>query len=309
MSGIENRESTGSAVGLGRARIAVVQYDLKRITSFEDFAQQCSIFVKTAADYKSDFILFPELFTTQLLTFLDGDMATVARKLSDMTPRYLKLFEELSRSTKTYIIAGSQLCFEDGRLHNISYFFDREGNYQKQYKIHVTPHEKNVWGVEPGHAVQVFDTDKGKIAILICYDIEFPELCRMAASKGARIMFVPSNTDQRFGYLRVRYCAQARCIENQVYVAISGCIGTTPMLGSGEIHYSKGAIFTPSDLPFAQDGIAAECEANIETMIIQDVDLDTLDHHRNSGSVRPWHDRRTDIYNVVFRHSEHEELV
>lgn len=62
----------------------------------------------------------------------------------------------------------------------------------------------------------MFDTDCGRISIQICYDVEFPELSRIAAKKGAQLIFVPFNTDERMGYLRVRNCAMARCIENHV---------------------------------------------------------------------------------------------
>jgi predicted amidohydrolase len=284
-----------------RVRIAVVQYELRKIADFDAFATQCALFVKTAAAYKVDFILFPELITTQLLTYMDAVETTFARQLSDLTQQYIDLFANLARSTGTYVIAGSHLSRENDKLYNISYFFDRQGKASKQYKIHITPHEKEVWGVQPGDTVEVFDTDRGKISILICYDIEFPELSRIAAKKGANIIFCPSNTDQRFGYLRVRYCAQARSIENQVYVALSGCTGTTPMLGGGEIHYSQSAIFTPSDLQFPPEGIAAQCEPNVETMIIQDVDLQLLEQNRKSGSVRTWNDRRTDLYQLNYQ--------
>jgi predicted amidohydrolase len=291
-----------------RVRLAVVQYELRPISSFHDFAQQCSFFVKTAAGYKADFVLFPELFTTQLLTFIDATPSTVAHKLDEVTPQYVELFAELARSTRTYIIAGSHLVKENGTLYNISYFFDREGRYGKQYKLHITPHEKDAWGVEPGNTVEVFDTDCGKISILICYDVEFPELSRIAVSKGANIIFVPSNTDQRFGYLRVRYCSQARCIENQVYVAVTGCTGNTPMLGSGEIHYSQAAIFTPSDLPFPQGAVAAECAENVETMIIQDLDLSLLEENRQKGAVRPWMERRKDLYEIHYRDASGKQV-
>lgn len=305
----EAKDTKDSAVSPrgGKVRIAVVQYELKKINSFEAFAEQCSLFAKTAGGYKADFILFPELITTQLLSYLDADASNVASKLSAVTQQYIDLFAGLARSTGSYIIAGSHICSENDKLYNISYFFDRQGNYKKQYKLHITPHERELWGIEPGHAVEVFETDRGKVAVLICYDIEFPELSRIAVSKGANIIFCPSNTDQRFGYLRVRYCAQARCVENQIYVAVSGCTGNTPMLGSGEIHYSQGAIFTPSDLPFFQEGIAAECVANAETMIIQDVDIDLLEHNRASGSVRPWNDRRSDLYHVRYTDEKGEQ--
>lgn len=302
-------EATESSAYNGKVRIAIAQYDLKKISGFEAFAEQCAFFARTAASYKADFVLYPELLTTQWLTFLNVDNSEAPQKLADMTAQYIELFADLARSTKTYIIAGSHICKENGKFYNISYFFDREGNASKQYKLHITPNEKETWGIEPGDCVEVFDTDRGKISILICYDIEFPELSRIARDKGANIIFVPSNTDQRFGYLRVRYCAQARCVENQVYVAVTGVTGNMPIPGSGEIHYSQAAIFTPSDLPFMQEGIAAECTPNIETMIIQDMDLSLLEHNREKGSVRPWKDRRTDLYQLHYQDKQEKKQV
>jgi predicted amidohydrolase len=295
-------------VGDSKIRVAVVQYELRKIAGFDDFASQCRLFVETAAGYNSDFVLFPELLTTQLLTYIEANAKTIGAKLTEQTERFVDLFCELARTNKTHIIAGSHLTLEEGKLHNISYFFDRKGKVSKQYKLQITPHEREAWGVQPGDSVEVFDTDCGKISILICYDIEFPELGRIAASKGARIIFCPSNTDQRFGYLRVRYCAQARAIENQVYVAVSGCTGNTPMLGGGEMHYAQSAIFTPSDLQFFQEAVAAECAANVETMIIQDLDMNALEHNRQKGSVRPWADRRPELYQVVY-HSKSGDTV
>lgn len=293
----------------GTARIAVVQYELRKIPNFEAFAKQCSFYVTTAASYKADFVLFPELFTTQLMTYMDDVEAKLANQLADLTQQYVDLFSNLARKNKVHVIAGSHLCRENGKLHNISFLFDREGRASKQYKIHITPVEKELWNVAGGDTVEIFDTDCGKVCILICYDIEFPELSRIAAAKGAQIIFCPSNTDQRFGYLRVRYCAQARCIENQVYVALSGVTGNTEMVGAGEIHYSQSAIFTPSDLPFMQEAIAAQCVPNVEGMIVQDVDLNLLERSKKFGSVRPWLDRRTDLYQVVFTDSHGKQQI
>ena len=148
--------------------------------------------------------------------------------------------------------------------------------------------------------MQVFDTDRGKIAILICYDIEFPELVRIAAEKGANIIFVPYNTDMRSGHLRVSYCAHARTIENHVYVALAGACGNLPHTQTAEIHYAQSGIFTPSDISFDREAVAAECTPNAEMVLIHDIDLDKLMHHKHFGTVRSWIDRRTDLYTVEY---------
>lgn len=72
--------------------------------------------------------------------------------------------------------------------------------------------------------MKVFDTDIGKIGILICFDVEFPELPRLLADKGVKILLVPYWTDIKNAYLRVRRCAQARAIENECYVAIADSV-------------------------------------------------------------------------------------
>ncbi|TWU20247.1 C-N hydrolase family amidase [Novipirellula galeiformis] len=283
-------------------RIGAVQYQMRAVKDFEEFAHQARYFVDVAGDYKCDFLLFPELFTLQLLSCLPPQRpGSAARALSEFTPQYLELFTEMAISFNTNIIGGSHFVVEDDTLYNISYLFRRDGSIEKQYKLHITPSERRWWGVTGGDKVEVFDTDCGPISIQICYDCEFPEVSRIAAERGANMMFVPFNTDTRLGYLRVRLCAQARCIENHFYVAIAGCTGNLPFVENADIHYAQSAIFTPADVTFARDAIGAEANANVEMVIIHDVDLELLRRHREQGNVTNWRDRRTDMYQVNYK--------
>ena len=232
-----------------------------------------------------------------------------ARELAKYTPQYLDLFTKMAVKYNVNIIGGSHFSIEDEKLYNISYLFRRDGTIGKQPKLHVTPSERKWWGVGGGDRINVFDTDRGKIAIVICYDIEFPEMVRVAAKKGAQIIFCPFNTDERYGYLRIRYCAQARCIENHVYIVTSGCTGNLPFVENSDIHYAQSGIYTPCDFCFSRDGIAAECNPNIETIVMQDVDIELLRQHRYKGTTQNWHDRRSDLYEVKFRGSNEEIIV
>ena len=291
-------------------RICLVQYEMRRIATFEEFAQQCEYFTDVASDYRSDFIVFPELFTTQLLSLVHADRPGVAaRKLAEFTEQYLELFSDLAIRYHVNIIGGSQFVVEEDTLYNVAYLFRRNGTIAKQYKLHITPAERKWWGVTPGNRVEVFDTDRGKVAIQICYDIEFPELARITTARGANIIFVPFNTDERYGYLRVRQCAQARAIENQVYVATAGCTGNLPFVENADIHYAQSGIYTPSDLPFARDAIASETMPNTETVLFHDVDIELLRRNRMSGTVRPWADRRPDLYRLHYRDPDGEHLI
>ncbi len=134
--------------------------------------------------------------------------------------------------------------------------------------------------------------------MLICYDSEFPELARRLTDEGARILFTPFCTDSRQGYLRVRYCCQARAIENQLYVVTSGCTGNLPNVENMDINYAQSAILTPCDFPFAREGIAAEINENVEAVVMADLDLTDLSWARAQGTVRNLRDRRFDLYRV-----------
>lgn len=284
-------------------RICVVQYQMRQISSFDDLAGQVEYFVDVASDAYSDFVVFPEIFTTQLMSFLDEPIPSIAvRKMTDYTEPYIELFTDLAVRYNINIIGGSHFVMEeDEEIYNIAYLFRRDGSIEKQYKIHITPNERKWWGISAGDAVRVFDTDCGKIAIQICYDIEFPELARIATDMGANIIFTPFNTEDRQGYLRVRYCAQARAVENQVYTVISGTVGNLPQTENMDIQYAQSAIFAPSDFEFARDGIVGETNANVEMVLIGDVDLEILRRQRQDGTVKQLKDRRHDVYRVEYR--------
>ncbi len=300
---VEKRLTTVSKV-----RLSVVQWQMRPLNSFADFEAQVKFFVDTASEYRSDFVVFPELFTLELLSLIEPSTPNMAaRQLSEFTPQYLELMADLALRYHINIVGGSQLVLEGDSLYNIAYLFRRDGSIEKQYKIHVTPNERKWWGIQPGQRVEVFDTDCGTVAINICYDVEFPELARYAAARNARILFVPFNTDERNGYHRVRSCAKARAIENHMFVAISGCVGNLPLVQNTDIHYAQSAIFTPSDIAFSREGIAAEASENISQLLIHDVDTELVRRHRVNGTTKNWHDRRTDLYQVVFNHPEGEE--
>ncbi|MBX3611460.1 MAG: carbon-nitrogen hydrolase family protein [Hydrogenophaga sp.] len=277
-------------------RIAAVQYLLRSINDWNGFENQVRFVMKAAGDYKPQFVVFPEIFTTQLLSFMDtSDLRRAVRNMNDFTSRYIDLFTELAAHWGVHIVGGSHPTITDGQLLNTAYLFTPGGKVFTQDKIHLTRWEREKWKGDPGHHLRVFDTPHGRISILICYDIEFPELARKVCEQGADIIFVPSCTDDRQGFWRVRYCCHARAIENQVYVAVTGTVGNLAVEGLG-LHFGQAAIITPSDFPFARDGIAAEGVPNMEQIVIADVDLGKLISNRVNGTTIPLYDNRIDVY-------------
>ena len=285
-----------------RVRIAAIQYELRTIGGFDDFAEKVEFFVHTAHEYRCHFVLFPEFFTMQLLSYLrERAPGRAVRRLAELTPRYEALFRRLAGETGLYIIAGTHPVIEGGRLFNAGHLFTPHGKVFRQKKVHLTPTEKGPYQMDRGHGFYVYETDHGTIGILVCYDVEFPEAARVVAQAGAEVLFVPSCTDDRQAFWRVRYCSQARAIENQIYVALTGTVGNLAEVPHMSANYGQAAILTPSDYHFARDGIAAEGTVNQEQMIVCDVDLELLREQRISGSVIPLDDLIADAYDQVIR--------
>lgn len=286
------------------ARVGVVQWQMRAVNSLDDLMQQVEFFVDTVGSYKADFVVFPEFFNAPLMALFETDSsADAVRMLAEYTEQIRDRMIELAIAYNVNIVAGSMPEYIDYRLYNVSYLCRRDGTYDKQYKLHVTPDEISYWGMRGGYELRAFDTDLGKIGILICYDVEFPELPRLLAEQEIKILFVPYWTDTKNAYLRVRRCAAARAIENECYVVIAGSMGNLPRVENMDIQYSQSAVFSPSDIAFPHDAIIAEASANTEMMLMADLDLRLLKQLKATGSVRNLHDRRTDLYTLHW----HEE--
>jgi predicted amidohydrolase len=285
-------------------RVAAVQFQQRTVNSFDEFARNIEYFVDVVADYKADFVVFPELFTLQLLSFEQRKLQPVEaiEALTKYTQPFTEALREMALSYNINIIGGSHPTrMPDGDIHNVAYIFLRDGSVHAQEKIHPTPNERYWWNIKGGDEIGAIHTDCGPIGVLICYDSEFPELARKLVDEGARLLFVPFCTDNRQGYMRVRYCCHARAIENQCYVAMAGNVGNLPNVENMDVQYAQSCILTPCDFPFARDGTAAEATENVETVSVADLDLSDLAWARSQGTVRNIRDRRFDLYRTVWR--------
>lgn len=280
-------------------RISSVQFDQKPIDSFEDFATYCEHYVRNSSKIRSDFILFPEAVTMQLSSFLNGRFPSEqAQKVTGYTDQYINLFADLAIKHSVNIVAGSHYVEEDGEIYNVSFLFKRNGSYEKQYKLHIPASEKKWLGVQGGSELRIFDTDCGKVAILIGYDIHFPELAATAAAQGADIIFTPYSEESEQGCLRVRYSAQARSIENEVYTVLAGMTGSHSHVIQSDISFGKSAILSPVDFAFPGGGTIADGQGSAG-IVTGDVDLEVLKRNRITGTVTPMKDRRTDVELVI----------
>jgi predicted amidohydrolase/GNAT superfamily N-acetyltransferase len=293
------KPSKKAAVKKTVVRLGLIQWQMRLYKNLDEVMQQVEYFVDAVSGYRADFALFPEFFNAPLMAENNHlSEAEAIRELARHTSEFVKRFSELAISYNINIITGSMPEVVDDQLYNAGYLCKRDGGIERFVKLHVTPDEAKVWGLQGGKALKTFDTDCGKIGILICYDIEFPELSRLLADEGMDLLFVPFLTDTQNGYSRVRNCAQARAIENECFVAIAGSVGNLPKVHNMDIQYAQSMVFTPCDFAFPTNGIKAEATPNTEMILLADVDITMLRELNQFGSVRNLKDRRTDIYKI-----------
>ena len=273
-----------------RVRIATIQFDHRPITGFDQFAAQVLNYVRLAEDAGCQLVVFPE--------YLTGPLAMLDPDWSRWTGPYRELFSGMARSTKMTILAGTHLTERGDVTYNTAHLFLPSGELYTQDKLHMTPCEVDPWCLGRGNDLTVVDTPVGRLGILVCFDVEFPGAATALADAGVDMILVPSATDDRQGFWRVRHCCHARTVENQVYVVHSALVGGLPSVRYLEQSYGRSGILTPCDIPFPPNGIMVEGEWNQGLCVVGEVDLGLLQQVRQSGSVTPRKERRPEAYHI-----------
>ncbi|MCB1382932.1 MAG: carbon-nitrogen hydrolase family protein [Notoacmeibacter sp.] len=282
----------------GEVRVAAVQLEMRAATP-QAHLDRMHANVRLASGYGADFILFPEWHTLQMLASRPClEPAAAMDWLSDQTDTLTQALAAMAKAENITIIGGAHPMRDGNRLQNCSPIALPDGTLILKPKLHPTPDERGVWGIQGGNHMDAFETPKARAGVAICYDSEFPEPVRRIADQGAGILFVPYYTETRHGHFRVRHCCQARAVENQTYVVTAGLFGEIGGVANAARGYAQSAIYTPCDLGFAHDGIAAQAEPNCDEVIFADLDLGRIARVREDGHVRNLADRRTDLYRI-----------
>ncbi|WP_159886165.1 carbon-nitrogen hydrolase family protein [Paenibacillus puerhi] len=279
-------------------RVAAMQYSLEDLGSEGQFWNRLSLSIREEAGKGADLVVFPEYMTAHLLSLHPAMTHEEAcLYLDGRTAEYVRFFRQCSREYQVGILGGTHICKDAAGYVNRAFLFFPDGRVETQDKLHVTPEERSLWSLVEGDRLNIIETEWGKLAILTCYDIEFPELGRMAADSGAELILCPSYTDTAFGYHRVRHCAQARAVENQLFVVLSGIVGELedprPQIDQG---YGLAGVFTPCDFPFYEHGVQQAGELNRGMAVLADMDFSALSRNRKQGAVAPFFDRRPGLY-------------
>ena len=236
--------------------LAAAAYPLTAFHHFDDFAAHLGHWVAEAAAKGADLLVFPEY----------GAMELAARH-------------------GVHILGASGPVFDGPRPVNRSTLYAPGGILGHQDKQIMTRFERETWNVVAGRGLTAFDTDLGRIGVVICYDSEFPLLARALVEQGAEILLAPSCTDSLAGFTRVRVGSMARALENQCIVAHSPTVGLCDFCPAVDENIGAASIYGPPDRGFPPTGILAEGGMNSPGWTIADVSLEAIREVRRDGGV------------------------
>jgi predicted amidohydrolase len=287
--------------------VAPVQFDLRAEPTLESFLAHVESAVDGAARAGAEVVVLPELVSTGLLaTHPSAGELTVA-DLGDayraVFPQYEEAYAEqlraLARAKGVWIAGGSHWRLaDDGGCRNTAFLAEPDGQLHTQDKLHLTPPEKAIGGVG-GDRVLIASIGSVRVAILICADIEFPELTRHCVTHGVELLLCPSLTWNTRGANRVRVSSIARALENQLFVAMAPMIGSCGLPREGALH-CKGQAFVacPIDRLFGRsDGVLAITERpEEEAAIVARLDFDQLAESRANPEPPGLSNRRPELY-------------
>lgn len=260
-------------------KVTCIQMDMAFCSPDDNFKKAAEL-ISDAAKEKPDVIVLPETWNTGF--FPRENLAA----LSDADGKRVKCeIGALAKKFSVNIVAGSVANVKDGKVYNTAYVFDRKGSCIAEYdKTHLfTPMNEHGY-FEKGDHLCKFTLDSKECAVIICYDIRFPELTRSLSITGLDVLFVVSQWPKvRIPHLLA--LTKARAIENQMFVVCcnsAGIAGETVYGGNSSIHDPWGeTLVKAGDM---EEIISAECDMGI------------IDGIRSSINV--FNDRRVSLYDI-----------
>lgn len=274
-------------------RVAAAAWRLRPTRGENDFFAHLEEFFDGAIREQVDWLVLPELPVLELLALHPNvPECEMPLLLAEYAPAYEERLAEFSRRHRIAVVGGSH--FVGPPLRHVCAIAER-GEIVRQSKNKPTGYERSPWGLGPGDGLRRLGDPR--VGVLVCYDAEFPEAARVLAEAGVSALFVPAFTETRRGFQRVRWCCQARAVENQIFVAHASLLGD---LGGEPVPttYGSSAILTPSHDPFPERAILAETALGEEGLAIADLDFEALAASRATGDVRNWFDRDPAIWRL-----------
>lgn len=205
-----------------KIKIAAIQ--MSTVADKMENVRTVKAYLEKIKDENPDFVILPEMFccpyqTENFPIYAEKEGGPVWQQLSGYAKQY-----------GIYLIGGSMPEKDaEGNVYNTSYIFDREGKQiGKHRKVHLFDIDvkggqtfKESDTLTAGDSDTVFDTEFGKIGVMLCFDIRFPELSRMMVNDGAKVIFVPAAFNMTTGPAHWELSFRTRALDNQIYMV--GC--------------------------------------------------------------------------------------
>jgi len=265
--------------------VATVQFELRQEKTVDDFLDHMAQLVDSAAAQGAEVVLFPELASTGLLGTIDDHDVTTTTITDDywkVLPTYADAIvgglRAMAREHSIVVAGGSHnRLAEDGSLRNTAYLAYPDGRVLLQDKTHLTPQE-HALGARGGDELLIARLGPFTAGMLICADIQYPELSRYLVHRGVDLILCPSLTWNRRGVHRVKTGCQARAIENQLFVVMSPLVGNNGLPLDAPMHAVGRALVTgPVDKTVGiHDGVLAHARSGEEQVLVHALDHDLL---------------------------------
>ncbi|WP_164870820.1 nitrilase-related carbon-nitrogen hydrolase [Mesobaculum littorinae] len=265
-------------------RLAVAGYAPEWHPTWDAFAAKLRGWVEDAVGQGADLLVFPEyagIEAALIGTPAPRDVRAWYARAAGAEAALLDLCTTLARETGTHILVGSCPTGPGGAI-NRTHMVAPDGATAHQDKQIMTPWERAETPLTPGDPLTVFDTDLGRIGVLVCYDSEFPAL---AAALRADLLLLPACTETRHGASRLRVAAMARALEGGAVTAVAPLLGRVDGCAVIDVNRGQAGIYAPPDTGWPETGVLAEAEADRPGWLIHDVDMPAIAARRGAGEV------------------------
>lgn len=259
-----------------KIKIAAIQ--MPTVADKMENVRTVKTYLEKIKDENPDFVILPEMFccpyqTENFPIYAEKEGGPVWQQLSGYAKQY-----------GIYLIGGSMPEKDaEGNVYNTSYIFDREGKQiGKHRKVHLFDIDvkggqtfKESDTLTAGDSDTVFDTEFGKIGVMLCFDIRFPELSRMMVNDGAKVIFVPAAFNMTTGPAHWELSFRTRALDNQIYMV--GCAPARDV-SAGYISWGHSIVTDPwgrvIDMLDEKKGILlAELDMDYEEQVREELPL------------------------------------
>ena len=291
-----------------RLSVALVQYICEGGLTREAFLLKVKALLSQAVGQGARLVVFPELFTADLLPGgaqaaaakpigLTEEIAHWNRIIDQDVPAILESFQAMTREFHgvSVLFGSTPRRLPSGDIINSAPFVLSDGRFFLQDKLFVTPCEAREWKWKDGETLQVIEAPWGRTVILICHDIEVPGLSSMLVGIEPDLILTPSCTGSIHGLRRVRFCAQARAVEHHAWVLQTSTI--QPAQGLGGVatvnmneHTGQAAIIPPSESLY--EDFRKEGPLNEGAIVFGELDFKRTRRVRQMPVVFPARDER-----------------